>query len=102
MSEQYGRTWRNVRDGAISYGNPAYWTLTAKDAWERVHVFNDAALAAHDRQAKAEVLREAVTDMRRDWPGHWNLPDPHDPEVSYSVDRWLEVRAARIESEARP
>ncbi len=61
-----------------------------------------ADLAAHDREVKAEALREAVFEMRRLRQGHWNLPDPRDPDVAYSVDRWLEVRADRIESEARP
>lgn len=48
------------------------------------------------RQIKAEALREAVADMRRAREGSWNLRDPRDPEVAYSVDVWLEVRADRI------
>lgn len=44
----------------------------------------------------AEALEEAATAMRAAWEGNWNLRDPQDPEVAYSVDRWLEVRAARL------
>jgi hypothetical protein len=58
----------------------------------------DRWLAADRKAQRAEALREAVMDMRKVWPGHWNLPDPRDPTISYSVDRWLEVRAERIEA----
>lgn len=58
----------------------------------------DRWLAAHDREVAARALRKAVGGIR-DYkePGHWNLRDTADPEVSYSVDVWLEVRASRIE-----
>ena len=46
---------------------------------------------------QAEALRDAARDMRAAWCGSWNLHDPLDPEVAYSVDVWLEVRANRIE-----
>jgi hypothetical protein len=49
----------------------------------------------------ARVLREAASWMRRSKDsGHWNLRDPQDPGTSYSPDRWLDVRADRIEQEA--
>jgi len=56
-------------------------------------------VAAADRKAqRAEAVREAGVEMRKAWSGHWNLPDPRDPTISYSPDRWLEVRADRIEA----
>lgn len=61
-------------------------------------IVND--LAAHDaeveRRAAERALREAVADMRRAREGSWNLRDPRNPEVAYSVDVWLEVRANRL------
>ena len=55
-------------------------------------------LTEHDKRVAARALRAAVGDMRARWEGHWNLRDPRDPEVSYSVDVWLEVRADHIEA----
>lgn len=63
---------------------------------ERTAEFN-RWLVARDRQVRARALRDAVRDMRAARRGNWNLPDPLDPEVAYSVDVWLEVRANRIE-----
>src|SRR5690606_40312794 len=56
----------------------------------------DRWLAAEKAKWQAEALRDAVRDMRTARNGSWNLPDPLDPEVAYSVDVWLEVRANRI------
>ena len=56
----------------------------------------DRWLAAEKAKWQAEALRDAVRDMRAARNGSWNLPDPLDPEVAYSVDVWLEVRANRI------
>lgn len=55
--------------------------------------------AADDLRAEgaARALREAAADMRCAWEGTWNLRDPLDPETAYSPDRWLEVRADRLE-----
>lgn len=60
----------------------------------------DRWLVARDRLVRARALRDAVRDMRAARRGNWNLPDPLDPEVAYSVDRWLEVRADRIEKDS--
>ena len=57
---------------------------------------SDRWLAAEKAKWQAEALRDAARDMRTAWRGSWNLPDPLDPEVAYSVDVWLEVRANRI------
>ena len=61
------------------------------------HKFTPRELIAHDREVAVKTLREAVFALRRAFEGSWNLRDPHDPEVSYSVDRWLEVRADRLD-----
>ena len=71
-----------------------------KDGIERA----ESWLAAHDREVKAEALREAAVAMRahKD-PGHWNLRDERDPaNASQSPDAWLEVRAGRIERQGTP
>lgn len=46
----------------------------------------------------AQALRDAAEVMRscKD-PGHWNLRDPHNPEVSYSPDAWLCALANQIQ-----
>ncbi len=51
----------------------------------------------HDLRVAVKTLREAVFALRRAFEGSWNLRDPHDPEVSYSVDKWLEMRADRLD-----
>lgn len=56
-----------------------------------------ASVSRSEAEVKAEALREAARAMRAAWEGSWNLRDPRDPEAAYSVDRWLEVSAARIE-----
>ena len=66
------------------------------DELERAERF-DRWLAAEKAKWQAEALREAVRDARATWEGNWNLRDPRDPDVAYSVDRWLEIRADRIE-----
>src|SRR5690606_20259322 len=60
----------------------------------------DGLRDAEKAKWQAEALRDAVRDMRAAWRGSWNLHDPLDPEVAYSVDVWLEVRANRIEKGA--
>ena len=69
---------------------------TAYDLVEAGESFN-RWLAAEKAKWQAGALREAVVDMRRAWEGSWNLRDPRDPEVAYSVDVWLDRRADRIE-----
>ena len=61
------------------------------------HKFTPRELIAHDREVAVKTLREAVFALRRAFEGSWNLRDPYDPAVFYSVDRWLEVRADRFD-----
>lgn len=82
MSE-YTPTTAAVRSGYAATEHFA----AAFDRWQ----------AAHDAQVAARALREVAFAVRHAWGGSWNLPDPEDPEVFYSVDRWIEVRADRIE-----
>lgn len=92
MSE-YTPTTGLVRDSYV-----LFWERYDSDDWyaKRNSEF-DRWLVARDRLVRARALRDAVRDMRAARRGNWNLPDPLDPEVAYSVDRWLEVRADRIE-----
>ena len=102
--------WRHVQfHNRVEWAHPdshksSVQAFDESPQWERVHIFNEAELAAHDREVKAEALREAAVAMRahKD-PGHWNLRDERDPaNASQSPDAWLEVRADRIESQETP
>src|SRR5690606_22282699 len=88
-----GRAEPVPRGGAMIYEPPALLIEdTSKYGTSYEAQVNPVWLAAHDaevaRKVKVETLREAVADMRRAWEGSWNLRDPRDPEVAYSVDVW--------------
>lgn len=57
-------TYRNVHDGAISYGDPQHWDFP--DDWERVFVFTREELYAGimaDREASARAIEAAEADV---------------------------------------
>jgi len=91
MSSEYTLTDDEVRAAWVRYQTREHdWSETGTGG------MFDRWLA----KVKAEELREAASWMRRSKDsGHWNLRDPQDPGTSYSPDRWLDVRANRIEQE---
>lgn len=101
---------RTLKTGTVRKAYALYWEprfgtqyhekcLAEFDRWlERVEqAAYKRGVADGKAKWQAEALREAVVDMRRAWEGSWNLRDPRDPEVFYSVDVWLDRRADRIE-----
>lgn len=95
--------WRHHESGYVNFTDPnlpQHGVYQRAPDWQRVYVLTDAELAAERAKWQAEALREAVRDARAAWEGSWNLRDPRDPDVAYSIDRWLEVRADRIEKGA--
>lgn len=61
MADREAATWRNRQTAEVVYVDPKYGGRPER--FERVHVLNDAELAAHDREVAAEALRGAADEM---------------------------------------
>lgn len=99
MSDAYTPTTEKVRGryatavyefsvgGAVPDPDPEF------DRWYQAEV------AAAEQRGAIKALRDAANLSRTCWAANKNLRDPDNPEASYSFDRWLEVRADRLEGD---